>query len=481
MGRPVCGFALRFRDRFGSRPWRPLLRANISLRQRVCSAKRWRGLVRKAPGVEQHDRLALTRRWTRFPFSVTTVVGEKPHEHYWWEQHAQTRAYLAPAGLSGASQGTSGRIADKLPRRDSRMKRLTLLLLGLALGVSATANAQGLTMQMSNGWAFTFAGNVNVFWSFTKENTNAGDAANSNIRTGLLPTFATFEAKGKEAGLTLGIHFGFAPQIQNVANLHDEFTEFSRIDMRQVYLTVGFKDGSQILAGRELGLFERQAILNDMTLFGVGAVGLSFGIFQPSNLGGPPATYAFTTIPRVEAEFSYNQKSGKNNYMVWVGGLWQTTKNAPTGGTSITSFGGNAGVKGSFSDLTVVVTGYIGKALGTTLMFSGDEIAADGTTGRPSDGGYVQLMYKVGPKTNVGASWGFSRLKDDQTGDGDADVRSNMYAYTVGIYHQWTKSLKLVFEGTQEGTTGESAGPFFSGFAPGSKQTDVSAGLMLFF
>src|SRR2546427_11586050 len=91
MGRPVCGFALRFRDQFGSRPWRPLLRANISLRQRVCSAKRWRGLVRKAPGVEQHDRLALTRRWTRFPFSVTTVVGEKPHEHYWWERSEERR------------------------------------------------------------------------------------------------------------------------------------------------------------------------------------------------------------------------------------------------------------------------------------------------------------------------------------------------------------------------------------------------------
>src|SRR2546425_12233723 len=98
------------------------------------------------------------------------------------------------------------------------MKRLTLLLLGLALGVSATANAQGLTMQMSNGWAFTFAGNVNVFWSFTKENTNAGDAANSNIRTGLLPTFATFEAKGKEARGTLGDRLGGAPQIYNVRN-----------------------------------------------------------------------------------------------------------------------------------------------------------------------------------------------------------------------------------------------------------------------
>src|ERR687888_2164278 len=161
------------------------------------------------------------------------------------------------------------------------MKRLTLLLLGLALSVSATAQTQGLTMQMSNGWSFTFAGKVNVFWSFTKENTIAGDAANSSIRTGLLPTFATFEAKGKEAGLNLGIHFGFAPQIQN-AGTHDQFVPGSvqagaQIDMRQVYLTVGFKDGSQLLAGRELDLFGRQNILNDMTLFGVGRSASALG------------------------------------------------------------------------------------------------------------------------------------------------------------------------------------------------------------
>src|SRR5213596_3303465 len=170
-------------------------------------------------------------------------------------------------------EGTSGRMAAvKLPRRDSRMKRLTLLLLGLALGVSATAGAQGLTMQMSNGWAFQFSGNVNVFWSFTKVN-NSGPA-NSSVRTGLLPTFATFEARGKEAGLNLAVHFGFAPQIQN-AGVHDQFG--TQIDMRQVYLTIGLKNGSQILAGRELSLFGRQNILNDMTLFGVGAVGIGGG------------------------------------------------------------------------------------------------------------------------------------------------------------------------------------------------------------
>jgi len=392
------------------------------------------------------------------------------------------------------------------------MKRLTLLLLGLALGVSATASAQGLTMQMSNGWSFSFSGNVNVFWVFSKVN-NSGPA-NSSVRTGLLPAFATFDAKGKEAGLNLGVHFGFAPQIQNPGGLHDNFGNGTQagaqIDMRQVYLTIGFKDGGQILAGRELGLFSRQNILNDMTLFGVGAIGigggqgggttlgrigygylypnfdpqitystkpgqsqLSIGLFQPNVLlgGGGGTPYLFTKIPRVEAEFTYNQKSGKNNYAFWVGGLWQSTSNAASGGNTASSFGGTAGLKAGMSDLSLVVTGYIGKGLGTTLLFSGNEVAANDTDLRKSDGGYVQLTYKVGPKTTLGGSYGFSRLVNDQTGDGNTAVRSNVYSYTAGIYHQWTKSLKLVFEGTEEGSTG-----------PGRpKQIDISGGFMLFF
>jgi len=392
------------------------------------------------------------------------------------------------------------------------MKRLTLLLLGLALGVSATASAQGLTMQMSNGWSFSFSGNVNVFWVFSKVN-NSGPA-NSSVRTGLLPAFATFDAKGKEAGLNLGVHFGFAPQIQNPGGVHDNFGNGTQagaqIDMRQVYLTIGFKDGGQILAGRELGLFSRQNILNDMTLFGVGAIGigsgqsggttlgrigygylypnfdpqitystkpgqsqLSIGLFQPNVLqgGGGGTPYLFTKIPRVEAEFTYNQKSGKNNYSFWVGGLWQSTSNAASGGNTASSFGGTAGLKAGMSDLSIVVTGYIGKGLGTTLLFSGNEVAANDTDLRKSDGGYAQLTYKVGPKTTLGGSYGFSRLVNNQTGDGNTAVRSNVYSYTAGIYHQWTKSLKLVFEGTEEGSTG-----------PGRpKQIDISGGFMLFF
>jgi hypothetical protein len=395
------------------------------------------------------------------------------------------------------------------------MKRLALLLVAVALLWPAAANAQ-LTMQMSNGWTFSFAGNVNVFWVFTSRDSTSPASpklTNSSIRTGLLPAFATFGAKGREAGMDLGIHFGFAPQVNNPGT-HDEFG--AQIDMRQVFLTVGGKWG-QILAGRELGLFGRQNIINDQTLFGVGAVGignehsggttlgrigygyiypnfnaqvaystrsgrpaqLTVGIFQPSVV----QSFDVTTVPRVEAELTYNKKQGKNSYLFWAGGLWQSAKDAPTGGNSISSVGGTAGVRASFSDLSVVVNGYIGKGLGTLLMFSGIEgggVAQNGggTELRTSDGGYVQVGYALNKKkTTIAGSWGFSRLKNNETavasgGDGNSAVRTQYTLYTAGVYHQWTKSLKLVFEGGREQTGVGAASP---------AQFNVSGGFMLFY
>src|SRR2546429_835818 len=151
-------------------------------------------------------------------------------------------------------------------RRDSRMKRLALLLVAVALLWPAGASAQ-LTMQMSNGWSFAFSGNVNAFWVFSKVN-NSGPA-NSSIRTGLLPAFATFEARGKEGGMNLGIHFGFAPQIQN-AGVHDNFGNgtqaVAQIDLRPAYLNNRLKDRSPILPGRPPGVFARPDNLKYMTL-----------------------------------------------------------------------------------------------------------------------------------------------------------------------------------------------------------------------
>jgi hypothetical protein len=387
------------------------------------------------------------------------------------------------------------------------MKRLTLLLLGLALGVATTAKAQGLTMQMSNGWSFSFSGNVNAFWVFSADSTKAGK--NSSIRTGLLPAFATFEAKGKEAGMNLAVHFGFAPQIQN-AGVHDQFG--AQIDMRQVYLTFGFADGSQILAGRELGLFQRQNILTDMTLFGVGAVGnpqgggttlgrigygyiypnfnaqvtyttspknpavISIGLFQPSTfLTG--SIYSVTKLPRLEAEVTYHTTSGGNTFTVWVGGEVQSTSSRDAGDSSKTTVGGTAGVKANVSDLSIVVSGYTGSGLGTTLGFTADAIAGNGTL-RKSDGAIVQVSYAADKKTTLGASWGTSRLKGSGTGETSGPI-GVVSLYTVGVYHQWTKSLKLVFEGSRE--VNSLVGTNETVLVNPLNRTDISAGFMLFY
>jgi hypothetical protein len=383
------------------------------------------------------------------------------------------------------------------------MKRLALVLLAAAFVVPRMAQAQGLTMHMSNGWDFTFAGNVNVFWVFTSDENGP---SNSSIRTGLLPAFATFGAKGKEAGLDLGVHVGFGNQIQNDGGAHDQFGAF--IDLRQVFLTIGLKGGSQILAGRELALYQRQNILNDMTLFGVGAVGdpqgggttlgrigygyvypnfnaqvtysspankqvqVSVGAFQPSVVGA----FDETAIPRLEGELVWRSQTTArttNKFMVWAGGEWQSAKNAAD--VSLSSTGVTAGVRADLSDLSVVVSAYTGKGIGHVLGLGGNSVSGGATPeGRPSDGGYAQVTYKMGAKTTLGVSYGVSRLKgaDDGTGGDVTDaLLSELQMFTGGVYYQWTKSLKVVGEVSRERND----------LAGGANRTDVSGGFMLFF
>jgi hypothetical protein len=379
------------------------------------------------------------------------------------------------------------------------MKRHLLFLLGATAGLTSLAGAQGLTMQMSNGWKFSFSGNVNAFAVYSTD-ANAGQK-NFNIRTGLLPGFAVFDAKGHEGNYDLGVHVGFAPQINNEGQIHDGLAQ---IDMRQLYLTIGFKNGGQLLAGRELGVFSRQNILNDMTLYGTGALGdaqgggttlgrigygylypnfnaqitysssaakptqFTVGLFEPSTFGG----FGETELPRVEAEVTHAMKHGGRNVNVWVGGEWQSTKPAP-GGTSLSSIGLDAGVRADVTpEINVTVAAYYTKGVGTLLQFDGLAVA-DPTHGRPDEGGYVQVMYKLSPATQLGASWGISELKGGGTasGDGTSNSLAHRASYTVGWYHNMTKSLKTVVEGTRE----------INRYFGDPNRTAVSAGLMLFF
>jgi hypothetical protein len=317
--------------------------------------------------------------------------------------------------------------------------------------------------------------------------------------------------RGKEAGMNLAAHIGFAPQIQNGGNAHDAFG--AQIDMRQVYLTVGGEWG-QILAGRELGLFQRQNILNDQTLFGVGAVGavqgqgttlgrigygyiypnfnaqltysssaknpaqISVGLFQPSAMSNG---YTQTKLPRLEAEVVWKKAQGKNKYTVWAGGEWQSVSHI-TQDSTVSAVGGTAGVRFDMQELSVVVSGYIGSGIGTALAFFGDELA-NGRNKRKSDGGYAQIGYTLNKNTTLAGSWGFSRLKGAGTtsADGTDGPIGQVSMYTVGIYHQWTKSLKLVFEGSREINNHVGAEALPAALGAVTNRTNVSGGFMLFY
>ncbi|MEO8881205.1 MAG: hypothetical protein ABI446_12500 [Gemmatimonadaceae bacterium] len=424
------------------------------------------------------------------------------------------------------------------------MKRIAIVTCALAMA-AGTANAQGLTMQMSNGWNFSFSGNVNAFLVYTDGkcstdasgncgfggglvSTGAGSKA-SAIRTGLLPAFATFEAKGKEGGVDLGVHFGFAPQINNANGVHDNFGHGTQagaqIDMRQVYLTAGGTWG-QVLAGREIGLYQRNNILNDMTLFGVGAIGgtgygagggtalgrigfgyvypnfvaqmtysspatspaqISIGLFDPSAIGGADG-YTVTKIPRVESEVTWTghfgattseAPKGADKVMVFASGEWQHAQtNQETGATSKNSYGGAGGARADFGGLSLVGSGFYGKGIGTVLMFdSGNELDAAGEL-HTSYGFIGQAEFQpMGTQWKFGASYGENDLK--QTDADVSDCEGNCFfmkknsAIVGSVTYLWTKSLRWVGEYTYTKATAQT----------GEKATanQGAIGMMLFF
>jgi hypothetical protein len=382
-------------------------------------------------------------------------------------------------------------------------------------------------MQMTNGWSFTFAGNVNAFAIYESQSDDGATVAPGglvgvggkgfNIRTGLLPAFAVFDAKGKEGETDLGVHFGFAPQIQCGGQAHDCFG--AQIDMRQVFLTVGGTWG-QILAGREIGLFNRQNILTDQTLFGIGATGgingggttlgrigfgyiypqfvaqmtystpagrptqLSIGIFQPASLSGDAgAVYDETKIPRVEAEGLWKAPNGR--VQVWVNGTVQNAKNTLID-ESKTATGVGGGLKFGSAMFSLVGSGYWGKGIGTTLQFNGINSGGAALGGAldglgVGDDGELRDSYgfigqvtvtPANSKVTIAGSYGSSYLKAT---DGEPDFKTENTLISGGIYYQATKSLKVVAEGNYAWTKESVAD------ADKNKTFAPAFGLMLFF
>ena len=370
--------------------------------------------------------------------------------------------------------------------------KIKLAVAGAVLASASVANA-GITWDAGD-WTVDMNGNVNAFAVMTDSsdnNTVTGGLATTNggndkdsvgINTGLLPSWLGFTATTRQNDIDTSVTISFQPGAGNTQALKGGNSNNADTENRQAFLTFGDKSWGSVKVGKDLGIFGSTAILNDMTLLGVGSgsatagntttlgrigtgylyadwIGqiayttpnmngfqLTAGITQPWNAqGGASATSSGSTDEfgyQGQASFSW---TGDFAGKVWGGFFSQEVTNITTGGASTTSDRANAfeaGVSTSIYNINLVAYAYSAEGVGTTgMLVQGFDASGNA---RDSDGGYVQATYVIPTGTKLGVSYGESHL-DNNSGDSDALVKENTML-TVGAYHPLTKHLNLVAE-----------------------------------
>jgi len=178
--------------------------------------------------------------------------------------------------------------------------------LATAIAATLAATAAGAVDIVSGDWKFSVNGNINVHYIYSscEQNVQTVDgglacgattsgSSVSNVGNGLLPAAITFGVSTTQGGFDLAAHFGLYPGIATndggSPNLQSNGGAPTNVglgttglDVRQVYMTFGNKDIGTFTLGRNFGLFGFDAIINDMTLPGVGVAGSASGA-SPSN------------------------------------------------------------------------------------------------------------------------------------------------------------------------------------------------------
>ena len=401
-------------------------------------------------------------------------------------------------------------------------KQVKLAVAGALVALSSTAANAGI-MIPAGDWTLDIGGIVNAYYTTTKSSGDAvglggalenGYSRENNITTGLLPNYLSVSGKTRQNDLDVGFTISINPGASTTQA--GEQTAPNNQENRQAFLTFGDKSWGSIKVGKDLGIFASDAILNDMTLLGVGSgagllagntttlgrIGTGFiyadwksqiaysspnwngfsftaGITQAfdgiSTFGGAAATGREGSMPAFEAKASY-EWAGDVGGKVWVSGITQKLELAAGGSERANAFDLGATVNVAGFGLTGYV--YDGKGIGTTVQFAG---AIDPTGNRrDSKGGYVQGTYTLpGVGTKLGVSWGKSELEGNSTAaetGGLDNIENRMW--TIGAYHPLTKHLNLVAEYS------DVKSEFDSNVAGGDldgKSRTVSLGAILFF
>ena len=359
---------------------------------------------------------------------------------------------------------------------------------GAILASASVANA-GITWDAGE-WTVDMSGNVNAFAIIQDTpnstaavgglaSTKTNDDTSAIISTGLLPNFLGFTASTRQNDLDTSVTISFNPGGNSVT----AGSGGSGSEHRQAFLTFGDKSWGSVKVGKDLGIFGSTAILNDMTLLGVGApatttgggnttlgrIGTGFlyadwqgqiayttpnmnglqltvGIAQPWHAASSGAVSATSTGSN--SQFSY-QAQGSYSWTgdfagkIWAGAYMQEVQGIGAANGEEDATAVEVGVSTSIYNINLVAYGYSGEGVGTTtLLGNGFDTTGDA---RDSDGGYVQATYVIPTGTKLGVSYGVSKLDDNAADAGLGLVEENTML-TVGAYHPLTKHLNLVAE-----------------------------------
>ena len=397
--------------------------------------------------------------------------------------------------------------------------------IGLAIAVAVAAALAPTAPQAvevaAGDWKFTLNGNVNADYIHSScESTpvavagglacvraSDGQTTSSSVSNGLLPAAFVLGASTTQNGLDLAATFGMypgvstndggSPNLQAGSALPSGNTALGSagLDIRQVFLTFGNASMGTFTVGRNLGLFQGDAILNDMTLPGVGGPGgsasgspanttlggiglgyiytdwlsqidyttpdlsgakITFGIFDPLNPVGAPSEPK--SAPGFHGKIAWKIPGG---LYFSASGLYQ--KQAATAGVAeYNSHAFDVGGKWTAGPFEAMGWYYDASGVGTTALFLNGADA----TGHPRDsrGFIAQGTFTVGP-TKFGLNYGESRL-DTASGEVFPALVHKNSKVTGGVYHKLTDNLTLLGEYSnvraQAQSTGTNTGNTFN-------------------
>jgi len=430
--------------------------------------------------------------------------------------------------------------------------KIKLAVAGAVLSAASVANA-GIIIPAGD-WTLDVNGNVNAFATFTSADKAkgtavtgglatgedlAGEGSNQGINTGLLPSWLGFTGTTTQNDVDVSFTISMQPGVSENSAIGDNGTPgaYSATLWRQTFVTFGNKSWGTVKLGKDLGIFAGNAILNDMTLLGVGAGlggtsgtvttlgGIGTGYIYPAwkgqisyttpNMNGFQATIGITnpnqgsfgdavavaTVANIngattsttelyqdrfgiEGQVQYSW-TGDVSGKVWASGatydvtgdLSVADGSGATTSASTDSYTASVydiGANVNAGNLGLVAYYYNGDGVGSTFMgANGVDVQGTKFKKRDSDGGYLQATYTIPTGTKLGVAYGVSRL-DEASGETEAALLDKNERWTVGAYHPLTKHLNLVAEWNRIESEGQTS-------SNNAEVDALSLGAILFF